>query len=141
MARIYLLDTNIISEVIKPKPNQRVLEKLEAYTNYSAISSITWSEAWFGVNLMANGKKKEYISNYLIEKIQADFPIIGMDNHAAFILGDIRAKLQKQGIIKDVLDLQIASIAISNNMILVTRNTRDFEDIPTLMMENWFAEG
>ena len=138
MARIYLLDTNIVSEIIKLDPNPLVLEKIKTYASYSAISSVTWSELWYGVNLLPKSKKKSHIEKFLIETVQALFPIIPMDSHAAFIMGETRAALQKSGIIKDIQDLQIASTAISNNMILITRNTRDFEHIPTLMVENWF---
>ena len=75
---------------------------------------------------MANGKKKDYIFSKLIDDIQANYPIIQYDNHAAWIQADICARLKEKGQPFDFQDIQIAAIAVSNAMILVTRNTSHF---------------
>ena len=65
------------------------------------------------------------------------------DLHAASIYSDIKSRLERIGKIPSELDLQIASVAIANNLILVTRNVQDFSDIAensALMLENWFEE-
>ena len=69
------------------------------------------------------------------------FEIIQYDNHAAWIQADIRSRLKENGTPIEFDDTQIASIAVSNCMILVTRNTKHFEPIQKvspLMLENWF---
>ena len=138
MTRYYLLDTNIISEFTKPQPNQKVMERLLALENVSAISSITWSELWHGVYLLPESKKRSHYELFLEEKLSEIYPIISLDKNAGKILGLLQTATEKSGKTRSYGDLQIASIAIANNMILVTRNTKDFEHIPNLMMENWF---
>ena len=137
----YLLDTNIISEMFRPKPNPLVFNKLEEYEKLCSLPSTAWNELLFGVNIMASGKKRDYIFSKLVDDIQANYEIIQYDNHAARIHADIRSRLKEQGIGIDFQDSQIASIAVSNNMILVTRNIKHFESIQKvspLMLENWF---
>ena len=141
MRRYYILDTNVVSELMKSKPDTNVIDQAEKFEQFSAISSTTWSELLFGVQRMAEGKKKNLLLEDLVDDIQANYPIIQYDNHAAWIHADIRARLAAAGISIDFQDTQIASVAIANNMILVTRNTKHFEPIQKvspLMMENWF---
>ena len=144
MARpIYLLDTNVLSEVFKPEPNEKVVEILRKNEKLCALSSTVWNELLYGVNIMAEGKKKDLLFEKLVDDIQAAYDIIQYDNHAAWIQADIRSRLKEKGTPVDFPDTQIASIAVSNCMILVTRNTKRFEpiqEVSTLMMENWFEE-
>ena len=137
----YLLDTNIISEMFRPKPSPLVFKKLEEYEKLCSLPSTAWYDLLVGVKIMASGKKRDYIFSKLVDDIQANYEIIQYDNHAAWIHADIRSRLKEQGIGIDFQDSQIASIAVSNNMILVTRNIKHFESIQKvspLMLENWF---
>lgn len=141
MKPFYLLDTNMISEIFKPFPNKNVYEKLQENASLCALSATTWNELLYGVQIMDAGKKKDYIFSKLIDDIQASFNIIQYDNHAAWIQADIRSRLKEKGKPLDFQDTQIASIAISNCMILVTRNIKHFEpiqEVSSLMLENWF---
>ena len=141
MKSCYLLDTNIISEIRKPSPNENVLKLFAEKKNLSAISSVTWAESLVGVKRMPEGKKKEALSAYYNEIIHGQFDILPFDEHAATIYSDLYPKLESSGKMPSEFDLQIASIAIATNMILVTRNTKDFESISSvssLMLENWF---
>ena len=79
----------------------------------------------------------------MIKEVQATFEIIQYDSHAAWIQADIRSRLKEAGTPVDFPDTQIASIAIANNMVLVTRNIKHFEPIQQvapLMLENWFED-
>ncbi|MBQ1983581.1 MAG: PIN domain-containing protein [Spirochaetaceae bacterium] len=143
MKSLYLLDTNIISEIRKPYPNENVVKTFLKKKNISDISSITWAESLSGVKRMPEGKKKDALLSFYNEIIYEQFDIIPFDEHSAIIYSDIFPKLEALGLIPQEFDLQIASIAIANNMILVTRNTKDFEGIcsvSNLMIENWFEE-
>lgn len=143
MRPYYLLDTNIISELMRQSPNSKVINKTIEYENLCAISATTWNELLFGVNKMPSGKKRDLIFEDLFDDIQSNFPIIQYDNHAAWIHADIRSRLEEKGHPLDFQDTQIASIAVSNNMILVTRNTKHFEaikEVSPLLLENWFEE-
>ena len=140
MKSIYLLDTNIISQVTKPEPNQKLLSNLELHTGTCVISSITWYELKNGIALLPKGSKKTKLQSFLIDYVQPAFPIISYDIHAATINADITSRLLPLGKPTPILDTQIASIAIANNLILVTHNTKDFKVFQktfNLMLEDW----
>ena len=110
---------------------------------YAVISAITWAESLTGVKRIPEGKKKEALLNFYNEIIFEQFQILPFDQHAATIYSDLYPKLESIGKIPPDFDLQIASIAIASNLILVTRNTKDFSAISSvsnLMIENWFEE-
>ncbi|MBO4507237.1 MAG: type II toxin-antitoxin system VapC family toxin [Spirochaetaceae bacterium] len=140
MKNIYLLDTNIISQVTKPEPNEKLITNLDFHSGTCAISSITWFELLNGVALLPESKKKEKLTTFLYDYVQSSFDIIPYDSHAAFINSEITSQLIPQGKPTPILDTQIASIAIANNLILVTENFKDFEIFTeqfNLMVENW----
>ncbi len=143
MKPIYLLDTNIISEPAKPVPNKTVIEKITNNIEYSCISSVVWAETLSGIKLLSEGKRKEFLMDYAINQIQKYFEILPFTDFAATVYSDIISRLKPKGILPSKMDLMIASTAISNNLILVTRNTADFNGImqvSNLMLENWFEE-
>ena len=140
MKTIYLLDTNVISEVTKAQPSEALISNLEFHQGTCAISSITWYELLKGVELLPDGKKKDDLRLFLTDYVQPSFEIIPYDQHAASINADITGKLIPLGKPTPILDTQIASVAIANNLILVTHNTKDFEIFEekcSLMMEDW----
>jgi tRNA(fMet)-specific endonuclease VapC len=141
--QIYLLDTNIVSEPSKLAPNKKVLQKIADNLEYSCISSVTWAEILSGMKTMTDGKRKTCLFDYYIESVQKQFEILPFDASAANIYSDLYEQLKTKGSPAQKFDLMIASIAISNNLILVTRNVSDFKDIvenSNLMIENWFEE-
>lgn len=140
MNKVYLLDTNIVSEFSKEKPNPNVLACYEARKNLCAISSITWQELVYGTSRLPEGKRKDYISNCL-DIYKKDLPIIPYDSFSAEICGNFTGKSERQGHPLPYSDSQIAATAISNGMVLVTHNTADFAPIAEtnyLKMEDWF---
>ena len=144
MNYVYLLDTNIISELAKANPDANVRMKVKNNQIISAIPSVVWSESLYGINVLPVSKKRSLLEDFYLNTILSTFPIISFDNHAASIFSDIKSRLHTIGRPAPVLDMQIAAIAIANNMILVTRNTKDFENIQevsALMLENWFEPG
>jgi len=137
---IYLLDTNIISQVTKPEPKESIITKLDFYNGSCAISSISWYELINGVELLAESTKKDKLRLFLTDYVQPSFPIISYDEHAAKINADITSSLLPKGKSTPILDTQIAAIAIANNLILVTNNIKDFEIFQKefgLMLEEW----
>ncbi len=141
MSKIYLLDTNIYSEIAKPEPSQKVMELMLQNQKISAISVVSWSESLYGVKRMPQGAKKERLEDFLLNRIQPYFEIMPFDQNCAWIYTDLKVRLEERGTPMPDADLRIASTAISNGMILVTRNTKDFEalsDCSTLALMNWF---
>ena len=140
---IYLLDTNIISEPTKAQASDKVIQKLAENLEYSGISSIVWAETLTGVKQLPDGKRKTGLFDYLVENVQKMYEIIPFDASCASIYSDLAQKLKETGSPAPQFDLLIAATAIANNLILVTRNTQDFEAIAkvsNLMIENWFEE-
>lgn len=136
----YLLDTSAISEGIKVDPNRHLMEKLFAKSRLSQIPSPVWHELVYGMNYLSEGALKELIRDYLMTVVAPHFSIMQYDDRAAWIHADIRARLEKQGLPAPVVACQIASIAVANNMILVTKNPQDYKTIAensTLQIENW----
>ena len=141
--RIYLLDTNIVSEPTKINPQSRVLSTLDEKCMFSQICAPVWFELLKGVYVLAVGKKRSFLEDFTINYVQSNFPILPYDSHCAHVQADIYARMQKNGTHISVLDMQIAATAIANNLIVVTRNKKHFEPIQrefSLMVENWFEE-
>lgn len=139
---VYLLDTNILSEPAKPRPNPSVLERLEQVSPLCAMSSITYHELYYGVHLVQNETRRLHLERYLLNVVKPSFPVLSYDSSDAEIHAVMRARLRERGMSVADMDAQIAAIAIANNLILVTRNLRDFEPmatVSTLMLENWFV--
>lgn len=139
--KMYLLDTNIISEPSKPEPNQQVLEKILENIEYSSICSVVWAEALSGIKCLPDGKRKEMLFDYITNQVQKLYEIIPFDDFAASIYSELVARLKEKGKTPQKMDTMIAATAIANNLILVTRNVKDFQeiqDVSNIMIENWF---
>jgi tRNA(fMet)-specific endonuclease VapC len=135
---MYLLDTDILSELIKKHPNSNVLSQLSlkpAHTLYT--SSVCLLELRFGSALREDCEVLwEKISNEIISRVN----IIGVGEKEALAAGDILASLRKTGQIIGVEDVLIAASAIANRCGLVTANTRHFMRIKGLKVQNWLEE-
>lgn len=138
----YLLDTNIISEPARPEPNVAVVNRLDARSGEVALPAPAWHELVYGVRRMPDGKRRRYLSDYLAEVVRPSMPVIPYDRDAARWHGRARAALEAQGRTQPFVDGQIASVAATRSLVLVTRNTSDFEAYEALTgdlhIENWF---
>ena len=138
---VYLLDTNIISEPTKPVPEEKVLTLLDAKGEFSTICSTVWFELLKGIEILSGGKKKTELEHFATDYVQGNFDILPYDSHCASIQADIYARMLKNGTPVSFFDMQLAATALANNLIIVTRNAKDFEPIQkefSLMVENWF---
>ena len=128
-----LLDTNICIYIIKKKPLS-VINKLQSLDVADiGISSITLSELEYGVSKSTQPEKNKLA----LTKFLAPIQIASYDDMAAEKYGDIRAALEKSGKTIGPLDILIAAHALSLGCILVTNNTKEFERIKSLKIENW----
>ena len=137
----YLLDAKIISELIKPEPNFGVISKIAEHASDCAICAPVWEELKFGVYLLEDGIKKQYLEKFICEDVRDNFTIKSYTERAADIHAMLRSKLQKAGAPTQKSDSMIAAVALANNMILVTRNIKHFSEIQkicNLQIENWF---
>jgi tRNA(fMet)-specific endonuclease VapC len=131
----YLIDTNILSEPLRPQPNLAVVAQIERYTDEIAIAATTWSEIRFGCERLPPSKRRNEIEIYL-QDVELTFPILPYDAVAAEWHASERVRLQHQP--PAFQDGQIAAVAAVNQLILVTNNVRDFVNFQGFAIENWF---
>jgi predicted nucleic acid-binding protein len=132
---MYLFDTDTITNILKPSPSQSLLNRLKAISKKDQfISSITFYEIVYGAYKSA---RKEYHLNNLREILLPAVQLVNFDSKAAYVCGTIRADLELTGTPLALADLQIASIALANDLILITGNIKHFQRIPDLKVENW----
>lgn len=130
----YLLDTNIVIYVLKRRPKE-VLDVFNINASRMAISSITLSELLYGA------EKSQNIDKNLeaIEEFISHLDVLPYDAKASQHYGQIKAALEKKGEIIGENDIHIAAHAISQGLILVTNNLREFKRVPNLAFENWVS--
>jgi len=132
----YLLDTNVISETQKSKCDKNVKSFLDALNwEEMYLSVITVGEICYGIEKLPAGKKKHELSIWLYTEIPKWFDgrIVVLDAEVLLEWGKIRARAERTLPAADTL---IAAAAIVHHMFLVTRNTKDFEDIEGINLIN-----
>jgi tRNA(fMet)-specific endonuclease VapC len=133
----WLLDTNTISEAMRPMPHPRVMSYLNQYAKELAIAAPVWHELRYGWLRMPEGKRKDAIGDY-VQQVVGVLPIFAYDDVAARIHAQLRSEHQQKGLVLPFVDGQIAAIAIAHGLTLVTRNIKDFNGIQGLRIVNWF---
>ena len=130
---MYLLDTNICIYIINQHHRDVVEHVKRLQPHQIKLSAISIAELEYGAS---KSKNREMNRNALIHFASA-FDIVAFNDDDAEVFGLIRAGLEKRGKIIGPYDLQIAAQAISRNLILVTNNTKEFERVENLRLENW----
>jgi tRNA(fMet)-specific endonuclease VapC len=133
----YLLDTNVISEPLRPEPHPAVLGKLQLHQEELAISAITWHELWYGCQRLPDTTRRRAIEKYLLEVVEPSMPILAYDEDAAEWHARERALLAAAGKTPPFAEGQIAAIAYLNDLTLVTFNTADFQGFQGIQLEDW----
>jgi len=130
----FLLDTNICIAIINERP-PGVIERFRRYElGEIGVSSITVSELAFGV--AKTGSKRNSLA---LQKFLSPLEIVPFTAEAAFVAGSVRSELEKRGRPIGPMDVLIASHAKALGVTVVTNNTREFERVPGLKVENWVA--
>lgn len=128
----YMLDTNIAIYVIKQRPIE-MLQLFNQHAGQLCISTITLAELLHGVEKSAKVEK----NLKQVEDFISRLDVLEYGNKAASHYGDIRADLERKGTPIGVNDLHIAGHARSEGLVLVTNNTKEFERVEGLRLENW----
>jgi predicted nucleic acid-binding protein len=138
-----LLDTNVLSELMRPRPAAAVLDWFATPSRQpshaiSAISAITQAEILLGIALLPDGQRKAALSQAAAAMFEHDFKdhILAFDTGTSAVYARIVAHRSAQGRPITTEDAQIAATALQHRMVLVTRNTRDFDLIPDLQLIN-----
>ena len=133
---MYLLDTDILSKLLKRKPSASLIAKLSSLPGEQQFtSSITLGELLYGAYRM---RQQTYL---FLQRIRGIFPasmrVLPFDRSAAHRYGALRAELERLGTPLADADLRIGSIALARGLMVVTGNVRHFQRIPDLSVENW----
>lgn len=132
MSPRYLLDTNIISDLLR-NPQGKVTQNIKQIGEENICTSIiVASELRFGA-----AKKKSVNLSQRIKSILSAIEIIAYDTPADFKYADLRNFLEKKGTLMGPNDMLIAAQALSLDLIIVTANTREFSRVPDLKVVNW----
>jgi predicted nucleic acid-binding protein len=139
----FLLDTNVISEWTKPKPDPAIVDWLEAADeNTLYLSVLAFAEIRLGIELLPEGRKRSRISAWLEGDLAARFEgrIIGIEREIAETWAQIVARGRAGGATPPILDAFLAATALVHQMTLVTRNERDLAALDIPILNPWRAQ-
>jgi predicted nucleic acid-binding protein len=141
---VILLDTNVLSELMRPSPEAQVLSWLDSRPAADFwISAVTVAEISLGIALLPDGKRRKILAELAFQMFQEDFVgrCLPFDQEAAMVHATIVAARMHMGRPISVEDAQIAAIAVSGRLALATRNVGDFAGITGLRVVNPWQAG
>jgi toxin FitB len=137
---MFILDTNVISELMRVEPAPEVIAWLDEQALGSVwITSISVFEISFGLNSLPDGKRKQALQKAFETMLaeELDHHILDFDQAAAQRAGKISAKLHGAGRAVEVRDVQIAGIVAVRHATLVSRNVKHFQDSGIAVVNPW----
>jgi predicted nucleic acid-binding protein len=136
----FLLDTNVVSEWMKPRPNPGVITWLaEVDEDRVFLSVVTLTEVRYGIECIAPGSKRKRLSEWLEDELPLRFEgrILSIDGAVADACGKLVARSESIGRRMEVMDAFIAATAKSYSLTVVTRNTSHFEPFAKALLNPW----
>lgn len=136
----FLLDTNIVSETVKPKPEERVLAWLKAQTPQELfLAAQTIGELVRGARKVKEKARRERFERWIEQDLTDQFEgrILPFDSPAAVLWGRLMGDGDRKGRTPAATDAQIAAVTIHHDLTLVTRNTKDFEHFDAKLLNPW----
>jgi predicted nucleic acid-binding protein len=136
----FLLDTNAVSEWIKPQPNRGLIAWMEGVDEDRVfISAVTLAEFRYGVDRLPAGAKRKRLDLWLREELPSRFEarILSIDGAVADTCGKIVARCELAGRSIEAMDAFIAATAEVHNLTLVTRNVSDFTVSLKSVLDPW----
>lgn len=135
-----ILDTNVLSELMRIEPNHQVLSWMRAKSRSALfVTTITQAEIYFGVSLLPVSKRRQELETAVEQTFEIDFQgrILSFDSAAARCYGRIASARRQRGRPISTADAQIAAIASIHHAVLVTRNISDFVGCGLQLMNPW----
>jgi predicted nucleic acid-binding protein len=124
---MFLLDTCLISELVKKEPNPRVTQWLDEQAEQTLFLSIlTLGELQKGISKLADGDRKEQLQGW-----------VDLDRQTALVWGRVLGEAEQRGEKLPVMDSLIAATAIAHGFVVVTRNVRDMERCRAKVFNPW----
>jgi predicted nucleic acid-binding protein len=138
----FLLDTNCISELVRPKPEPRVMDWMEAADEAMLyLSVLTLGEIRKGLAGLPQGKRRTHLERWLQIELQARFVgrIVPIDRAISDRWGLIAADAKRKGKALSIIDGLLAATALHHNLTVVSRNASDFANTPAPVLNPWEA--
>jgi predicted nucleic acid-binding protein len=140
----FLLDTNVVSDWVKPHPDAGVVAWLaDADEDRVFISVITLAELRHGVERLPRGARRNRLDEWLTEQVPARFEsrVLSVNAEVASVWGQLMVRRQAVGRPIATMDAFIAATALCHNMTLVTRNVADFAALDVCLLNPWSGDG
>lgn len=137
-----VLDTNVVSELIRPVPSEQVLDWVDAQrTADLVITAVTLAELRVGVAVMPRGRRRNTVAQQIEEIFVEEFgaSALPFDSDCSAVYAELIAGRRQAGRPIGALDAQIAAICVHNGASLATRNTRDFSECGVELHDPWTA--
>jgi len=138
----FLLDTNVISEWVKPRPDPRVIAWLaETDEDRTFLSVVSFAEIRRGIELLPDGRRRSRLAAWPAEELPARFEgrILPVDRRIAETWGILTARGSQAGATLGSIDAFFAATAEARRLTLVTRNTKDFATIGIPLVNPWLS--
>jgi predicted nucleic acid-binding protein len=134
------LDTNVISETMKPKPDRLVLHWIERNGPSLHLSTVVLAEILFGIHkIRSSGRPLRWKQAITRWRRQLNHRIAAFDADSADLYGQMMGAAKLRGATLDIADGMIAAIALRHKAALATRNTRHFEGLGLTIVDPWQA--
>lgn len=136
----YLLDTNVVSELVARQPNQQVVQWIDDLDTQSVyLSVITIGELRKGIEKLSDSPRKDTLSNWLTDDLLVRFAgrVLSVDIGVMLTWGELTGRRERIGRSLSALDSLIAALAIHHNCSLITRNEADFADTGVIIINPW----
>jgi predicted nucleic acid-binding protein len=140
----FLLDTNVLSEWVKPQPNPHVVAWLDEVDEDRVFLSVaSLAEIRRGIELMPPGKRRDRLTDWLTGSLPARFKgrVLDIDSRIADAWGIVMARGQRTGASVGVMDAFFAATAEVHRLTLVTRNVQHFVKLDISLLDPWQTEG
>ena len=135
-----VLDTHVLSELMRPAPSPQVLAWLDAQTPDTLwLTSVSVAELLFGIARLPDGARKQAFAQAALGMLEEDFAnrVLNFDLEAASILANLAAASERAGRPMGLADGQIAAICLAHHASLATRNGRDFAQLGLQLINPW----
>jgi hypothetical protein len=138
--RGFLLDTNVVSELVRASPHARVLAWIRLQRPSDLfLAAVSLGEIVRGVVRLPAGSRRSRLEEWVTQSLPRQFAgrIVAFDQQAAVIWGELMGTADRTGRTRTSADAQIAATAIQHNLVLVTRNAPDFRDLISALVNPW----
>lgn len=139
-----VLDTNVISELFRPRPEPRVIAWLEGISDDVAITTITVAELLAGVRLLPEGRRRAELGEAITDAIRPyrdARSLLAFEEAAAVEYAEVLAVRASAGLPISMADAQIAAICRVHRAVCATRNVKDFAQTGIELIDPWSADG